>query len=118
MFTRNIVRFIICTPPFVTTTPLLNASEDQPMSKLVIYAYSCFWLLLFSGSEEGCIAEEIESRGCDEEKERTRQNDFLGICSMTNHIMFTLALVVQKVDNAIQCINLFPLDNAIIYCFP
>ena len=37
---------------------------------------------------------------------------------MRNHIMFTLALVVQKVDIAIQCINLFPLDNAIIYCFP
>lgn len=47
----------------MTTTPLLNASEDQPMSKLVIYACSCFWLLLFSGREEGCIAEEIESLG-------------------------------------------------------
>ena len=63
MFTGNIVRFINCTPPFMTTTPLLNASEDQPMSKLVIYACSCFWLLLFSGREEGCIAEEIESLG-------------------------------------------------------
>ena len=63
MFTGNIVRFINCTPPFMTTTPLLNASEDQPMSKLVIYACSCFWLLLFSGGEEGCIAEEIESLG-------------------------------------------------------
>ena len=61
MFTGNIVRFIICTPPFVTTTPLLNASEDQPMSKLVTYACSCFWLLLWG--EEGCIAEEIESLG-------------------------------------------------------
>ena len=47
----------------MTTTPLLNASEDQPMSKLVIYACSCFWLLLFSEVEEGCIAEEIESLG-------------------------------------------------------
>ena len=119
MFTGNIVRFINCTPPFMTTTPLLNASEDQPMSKLVIYACSCFWLLLFSGGCSGVHCRgSRESRGCDEEKERTRQNDFLGICSMTNHIMFTLALVVQKVDNAIQCINLFPLDNAIIYCFP
>ena len=61
MFTGNIVRFINCTPPFMTTTPLLNASEE--MSKLVIYACSCFWLLLFSGGEEGCIAEEIESLG-------------------------------------------------------
>ena len=63
MFTGNIVRFINCTLPFMTTTPLLNASEDQPMSKLVIYACSCFWLPLFSGGEEGCIAEEIESLG-------------------------------------------------------
>ena len=47
----------------MTTTPLLNASEDQPMSKLVIYAFSCFWLPFFSGGEEGCIAEEIESLG-------------------------------------------------------
>ena len=119
MFTGNIVRFINCTLPFMTTTPLLNASEDQPMSKLVIYACSCFWLLLFSGGCSGVHCRgSRESRGCDEEKERTRQNDFLGICSMRNHIIFTLALVVQKVDNAIQCINPFPLDNAIIYCFP
>ena len=47
----------------MTTTPLLNASEDQPVSKLVIYACSCFWLLLFSGGEEECIAEEIENLG-------------------------------------------------------
>ena len=63
MFTGNVVRFINCTPPFMTTTPLLNASEDQPVSKLVIHTCSCFWLLLFSGGEEGCIAEEIESLG-------------------------------------------------------
>ena len=63
MFTGNIVRFINCTPPFMTTTPLLNATEDQPMSKLVIYACFCFWLPLVSGGEEGCIAEEIESLG-------------------------------------------------------
>ena len=80
MFTGNIVRFINCTPPFMTTTPLLNASEDQPMSKLVIYACSCFWLLLFSGGCSGVHCRgSRESRGCDEEKERTRQNDFLGI---------------------------------------
>ena len=47
----------------MTTTPLLNATEDQPMSKLVIYACSCFWLPLFSRGEEGCIAEETESLG-------------------------------------------------------
>ena len=47
----------------MTTTPLLNASEDQCMRKLVIYAWSCFWLLLFSGWEEGCSGEEIESSG-------------------------------------------------------
>lgn len=63
MFTGNIVRFINCTLLFMTTTPLLNASEDQPMSKLVIYACSCFWLPFFSGGEEGCSGEEIESLG-------------------------------------------------------
>lgn len=47
----------------MTMTPLLNATEDQPMSKLVIDACSCFWLPLFSGGEERCIAEEIESLG-------------------------------------------------------
>ena len=48
----------------MTTTPLLNASEDQPIHEQACYlCLFLFFIAAFFWMEEGCIGEEIETPG-------------------------------------------------------